>query len=85
MTPDSTACSTPSRTRPGAGSWSGWRTAPRPSRNWRNEKAGRARLCHAVPDPMDAARDWMEAQRAIWIARLDRMEAHILKKDLEDD
>lgn len=51
----------------------------------RTEKAGRARLCHAVPDPMEAARAWMETQRRVWDARLDRMEAHVLKEESKDD
>jgi DNA-binding transcriptional ArsR family regulator len=38
-------------------------------------KTGRTRLCTARPETLAATSDWMIAQRALWEARTDRLEA----------
>jgi DNA-binding transcriptional ArsR family regulator len=38
------------------------------------EKKGRIRECRLGPDRMDGATEWIEAQRAVWERRLDRLE-----------
>lgn len=40
-------------------------------------KTGRIRVCSAVPETMAATMDWMAAQRTIWEARTDRLEAYV--------
>ncbi len=42
-------------------------------------KDGRIRTCAIVPAALTPARDWMEAQRALWEARLDRLDAYVMK------
>ncbi len=39
------------------------------------EKTGRTRMCSARPETLSATMDWMSEQRAIWVARTDRLEA----------
>jgi DNA-binding transcriptional ArsR family regulator len=48
-------------------------------------KDGRVRTCALVLDAMDPARTWMDEQRAIWDARLDRLDAFVMNmmKDRE--
>ncbi len=41
-------------------------------------KDGRTRTCALVPDALAPARTWMEEQRAIWDARLDRLDAFVM-------
>jgi DNA-binding transcriptional ArsR family regulator len=41
----------------------------------RTEKNGRIRVCAFVPEALEPARDWLEQQRLVWEARLDRLEA----------
>lgn len=50
-------------------------------------KAGRVRSCAVVPGALLATRDWLAAQRALWEARGDRLEAYLetLMKDKHDD
>lgn len=43
------------------------------------EKTGRTRMCHARPETLAATADWLAAQRAIWEARTDRLEAYVAK------
>lgn len=38
-------------------------------------KDGRVRTCAIVPEAMEPVRAWLDEQRAIWEARLDRLEA----------
>ena len=38
-------------------------------------KSGRTRICRANPKALSAANGWLDAQRRIWEARTDRMEA----------
>ncbi|HLT77611.1 MAG TPA: metalloregulator ArsR/SmtB family transcription factor [Ferrovibrio sp.] len=40
-------------------------------------KAGRTRVCALVPEALAPARSWMDEQRAIWEARLDRLDAFV--------
>lgn len=49
------------------------------------EKSGRSRICRMAPDAMTEARDWMDDQRRIWEARLDRMEAYVFGKEPDND
>ncbi|MBR0716067.1 helix-turn-helix transcriptional regulator [Bradyrhizobium liaoningense] len=44
-----------------------------------SEKAGRVRTCRLRPEAMVGAEDWLQHQRAIWEARLDRFEAYVMK------
>ena len=50
----------------------------------RTEKRGRTRICQAEPQAMAPVRDWIDEQRAIWEARLDRLE-DFLQSLQEDD
>ncbi len=47
----------------------------------RSEKQGRTRICHAEPAGLAPARDWIEEQRAVWEARLDRLEEFLETRD----
>jgi DNA-binding transcriptional ArsR family regulator len=40
-------------------------------------KDGRIRTCAVVPGSLDPARTWLEEQRTIWNARLDRLDAFV--------
>lgn len=42
-----------------------------------SEKTGRTRMCSTRPETMVATLVWMQAQRAIWEARTDRLEAYV--------
>ena len=42
-----------------------------------SEKHGRVRTCRLTPDAMKEAENWLTEQRAIWDARLDRLEAYV--------
>lgn len=44
-------------------------------------KAGRVRTCRVRPIALKTAEHWLSEQRALWEARLDRMDAHV--KDLK--
>lgn len=39
------------------------------------EKAGRTRTCRINIDQMDAAQSWLDEQRVLWEARIDRLAA----------
>jgi DNA-binding transcriptional ArsR family regulator len=41
-------------------------------------KDGRIRTCAIRPEAMEPARAWMEEQRAVWAARLDRLDACVM-------
>lgn len=43
-----------------------------------SSKDGRVRSCAIRPEAMAPMRDWLEAQRAIWESRLDRLDAYVL-------
>lgn len=47
-------------------------------------KQGRVRTCAIVPEALDPARSWIDAQRAAWESRLDRLEA-FATKTMEDE
>jgi DNA-binding transcriptional ArsR family regulator len=40
-------------------------------------KDGRVRTCAIVPQAMEPMRTWLDEQRAIWEARLDRLDAFV--------
>jgi DNA-binding transcriptional ArsR family regulator len=42
------------------------------------QKDGRVRSCAFQPQALSPMRDWMEEQRAIWDARLDRLDDYVL-------
>lgn len=42
-------------------------------------KDGRVRICTIVPEALEPARTWLEKQRSIWEARLDRLDAFAIK------
>ena len=48
------------------------------SRLIHTEKVGRVRTCAIEPSALDVAHGWITEQRAIWEARLDRMETYIV-------
>lgn len=41
-------------------------------------KDGRVRTCAIVPETMDPVRTWIDEQRAIWEARLDRLDKFVM-------
>jgi len=43
-----------------------------------SEKSGRVRTCRLRPETMAGAEDWLMQQRAIWEARLDRLDAYMM-------
>lgn len=43
------------------------------------EKTGRTRMCRARPDTLAATEGWLAAQRTLWEARTDRLEAYVAK------
>lgn len=50
-----------------------------------SEKSGRVRTCRLSPDALLGAEDWFQQQRAIWEARLDRLEAYVMKLKREKE
>ncbi|MCU0564457.1 MAG: metalloregulator ArsR/SmtB family transcription factor [Desulfobacterales bacterium] len=42
-------------------------------------KDGRIRTCALVPEALIPARTWLDEQRAIWEARLDRLEDYVTR------
>jgi len=40
-------------------------------------KTGRTRLCSVRPDSLSLPADWLAAQRSLWEARTDRLEAYV--------
>ena len=45
----------------------------------RTEKSGRVRSCALVPEALGPATDWLEAQRSLWDARLDRLDGLVMQ------
>jgi len=48
-------------------------------------KDGRVRTCAIVPEALQPARSWLDEQRAIWEARLDRLDAFVTTMMKESD
>jgi DNA-binding transcriptional ArsR family regulator len=48
-------------------------------------KDGRVRTCALVPEALTATRSWLDEQRAIWDARLDRLEDTVMTMMKERD
>jgi DNA-binding transcriptional ArsR family regulator len=44
-----------------------------------SQKSGRVRTCRLKPAAMTHAERWLVEQRAVWEARLDRLEAYVMK------
>src|ERR1700761_5129883 len=49
----------------------------------RRRRAGREHVLSFDPKPLDAASAWIEAQRALWYARLDALDALLRAEDRE--
>ena len=47
----------------------------------RRRRAGREHLLSLNPEPLDAAAEWMNAQRALWTARLDALDQLLQAED----
>jgi DNA-binding transcriptional ArsR family regulator len=47
----------------------------------RRRRAGREHLLSLNPQPLDAAAEWIETQRALWTARLDALDELLLAED----
>lgn len=47
----------------------------------RRRRSGREHLLSFVPEPLDEAATWIEAQRAIWTARLDALDVLLRTED----
>ena len=41
-------------------------------------KGGRVRSCAIVPQALDPVRGWLDAQRAVWEGRLDRLDDYVM-------
>lgn len=41
-------------------------------------KDGRTRTCAIVPEALEPVRTWLDEQRAVWEARLDRLDAYVM-------
>jgi DNA-binding transcriptional ArsR family regulator len=48
-------------------------------------KDGRTRTCAMVPEALDPMRTWLDEQRDIWEARLDRLDAFVMKAMKESE
>jgi DNA-binding transcriptional ArsR family regulator len=48
-----------------------------------SEKHGRVRTCRLMPSAMKGAENWLTEQRAIWEARLDRLESYVAMLEKE--
>lgn len=44
-----------------------------------SSKEGRVRTCAMLPEALEPAQAWLDEQRAVWNARLDRLEALAIK------
>ncbi|MBV8652623.1 MAG: helix-turn-helix transcriptional regulator [Alphaproteobacteria bacterium] len=42
-----------------------------------SRKTGRVRMCQLRPDALAAAQSWIEQERRVWEARLDRLDAFV--------
>lgn len=47
-------------------------------------KDGRIRTCAIVPEALEPVRTWLDEQRALWEARLDRLDAFVMSR-MKDD
>lgn len=48
-----------------------------------SRKTGRIRTCRIEPKKLEAAQKWLSQQRAVWEARLDRLDALLMEMDDE--
>lgn len=49
-----------------------------------SSKDGRVRTCALAPEALTPARTWLDEQRAVWEARLDRLEDYVAKLTREE-
>jgi hypothetical protein len=47
----------------------------------RSEKAGRVRTCRIEPAPLRMAEHWINARRALWERRLDRLGEYLAAEE----
>ena len=50
-----------------------------------SEKEGRVRTCAIVPDALTPVRTWLDEQRSMWEARLDRLDDYVMTLMKEGD
>jgi DNA-binding transcriptional ArsR family regulator len=50
----------------------------------RSEKVGRVRTCHLELKMLNTAQTWIEARRAMWLRRLDRLDTYLASLPPED-
>lgn len=50
-----------------------------------SSKDGRTRTCAIVPEALDPLRTWLDEQRAVWEARLDRLDAFVMNTMKESE
>lgn len=48
-------------------------------------KVGRVRTCTLRSEKLEAANDWLDAQRSLWTKRLDQLDALVLSMKQEED
>lgn len=48
-------------------------------------KDGRTRTCALVPQAMEPVQGWIDQQRAVWAARLDRLDAFVMQQMKDQD
>jgi DNA-binding transcriptional ArsR family regulator len=51
----------------------------------RTQKIGRVRQCEIVPHELSAAEEWIARLRAIWEARLERLDAYLEELQQKED
>lgn len=51
----------------------------------KSKKIGRVRTYRLAPAPLDAAADWLSAQRVLWERRLDQLDAYLGEMDDEEE
>ncbi|MGE0153057.1 MAG: ArsR/SmtB family transcription factor [Reyranellaceae bacterium] len=49
----------------------------------RSRKVGRVRTCELAPERLAIAETWLDRQRAVWEARLDRLDAYLMSMKKE--
>jgi DNA-binding transcriptional ArsR family regulator len=54
------------------------------SRLIRSEKSGRVRTCEMLPPAFGVAAEWIAQQRAMWEARLDRMDDYVIRLQAQE-
>lgn len=50
----------------------------------RSKKVGRVRTCELAPERLAVVETWLDRQRVLWEARLDRLDAYLLSMEKEE-